>query len=186
MAIFRSSEGKHALAVAMTGIKLGDRLLQIGCSQSSLCGAIASKVGLSGRACATVPSEAEAEQARRGAGQAGALLEVEAGTPERLSFPDGSFDLVVIDNLSGLLSNLKPERRVLCLREAHRVLAPRGRVIVMEQSTRPGLAGLFRKQPGDSPYVASGGAVAALKAEAFRAVRLLAERDGLAFVEGAR
>lgn len=186
MAIFRKGEGKHALALAMTGVKLGDRLLQIGCSEPSLLGAIAAKVGLSGRACALVESEADAARAQREAGRVGALIEVETGSPDRLAHPDASFDLIVIDNLGGLLSGLKPETRVRCLREVYRALAPRGRAIVMERSARPGLGGLFRREPIGSLYSSSGGAIASLKAEGFRAVRLLAKRDGLAFFEGSR
>ena len=43
----------------MTGVKLGDRLLQLGCTDASLVAAISSKVGLSGRACALVSKDAE-------------------------------------------------------------------------------------------------------------------------------
>ena len=50
---------KRALKVSQQltrhGIKLGDRYLQIGCTDASLLAAIASKVGLSGRACAIFP-----------------------------------------------------------------------------------------------------------------------------------
>ena len=38
--------------------------------------------------------------------------------------------------------------------------------------------------PADPHYLSSGGAVTALKAEGFKAVRQLAERDGLSFFEG--
>ena len=44
----------------MTGVALGDRLLQVGCTDGSLLGAIGSKVGLSGRVCAVVPDDAQA------------------------------------------------------------------------------------------------------------------------------
>ena len=40
--------------------------------------------------------------------------------------------------------------------------------------------------PVDPHYQTSGGAVAALQAEGFRAARPLAERDGLSFYEGVR
>ena len=38
----------------------------------------------------------------------------------------------------------------------------------------------------DTGYVSSGGAVAALEAGGFRAARMLAERDGIAFAEGVK
>jgi len=54
---------------------------------------------------------------------------------------------------------------------------------------RGGLGALFGSSgaaPVDPHYKSSGGAVAALEAEGFRASRLLAERDGLSFFEGVR
>ena len=47
--------------------RLGDRLLNVGCTDASLLGAMSAKVGLSGRACAIVPDETQAARARRGA-----------------------------------------------------------------------------------------------------------------------
>ena len=48
----------------MTGVELGDRLLQVGCTDASLLGAIGPRSGLSGQVCAVVPNEAEAARAR--------------------------------------------------------------------------------------------------------------------------
>jgi SAM-dependent methyltransferase len=170
----------------MSGVKLGDRLLQIGCSDASLLAAIASKVGLSGRACVAAVSEEEADHARKGGERGGILLEVEQITPGTFPFDAGSFDLVVIDNLSGMLSAMKPETRVGCLQHAHRALVPRGRLVVVERASRAGLGALFRPAPVDPHYGASGGTETALRAEGFKAVRHLAERDGLSFFEGIR
>jgi ubiquinone/menaquinone biosynthesis C-methylase UbiE len=188
VAIFRRSGEKHALAVAMTGVKLGDRLLHIGCSDASLLAALGGKVGLSGRACAIVASEADAARARRGAEQAGMLLELEKLAPDRLPYENESFDLIVFDNLAGMLSSLRPEQRVTALREVRRILAPRGRLVVIERAPREGLGALLTRgrAAADPHYVSSGGAATALKAEGFNAVRRLAERDGLSFFEGVR
>ena len=188
MALFRRSGEKHGLAIAMTGIKLGDRFLQIGCTDASLVAALGSKVGLSGRACAIVSSEADAARARRGAENGGVLLEIEMSTHlDTFPFEDAAFDLIVLDNQEGLLSTMRPEHRVACLQQAHRTLAPRGRIVVVERGPRGGLGALFRsRQPVDPHYQSSGGAVTALKAEGFKAARLLAERDGLSFFEGVR
>lgn len=173
----------------MTGVALGDRLLQIGCSDASLIAAIGSKVGLSGRACAIVSTDADAARAQRGAESGGFLLELEVGDLARLPFDDGAFNLIVVDNQEGLLSTLRPERRVALLKEAHRTLAPRGRIVVIERAARGGLGALFRSSSpaaADPHYLASGGAIPALEAEGFRAARHLAERDGLSFFEGVR
>jgi SAM-dependent methyltransferase len=185
----RRPESKHSLAIAMSGVNLGDRLLHIGCTDSSLLGAISSKVGLSGRVCAIVPDQEHAARARRAAEKVGFLLELEIGGLNRFPFEDGSFNLIVVDNQEGLLSSMRPEGRVGLLQQAYRTLGPRGRIVIIERAPRAGLGALFKPSvsaPIDPRYQASGGAVAALQAEGFRAARLLAERDGLSFFEGVR
>jgi ubiquinone/menaquinone biosynthesis C-methylase UbiE len=184
----RKPHQKHALAIAMTGVNLGDRLLQIGCTDASLLGAIGSKVGLSGRVCAIVADNADAQRARRAAERSGFLLELEIGNLENFPFEDGAFNLIVVDNQEGLLSSMRPEQRVATLQQAFRTLVPRGRIVVVECAARGGLGALFASAPvpGDSHYKSSGGALVALEAEGFRAARLLAERDGLSFFEGVR
>jgi SAM-dependent methyltransferase len=185
MAIFKRGAEKHALAIAMAGVKLGDRLLHVGCTDASLVAAIGSKVGLSGRACALVSSDADETRARSGAERAGILLEIEKSPLNSFPYPDRSFDLIVVDNQHGLIANARPELRVAALQEARRTLAPRGRIVVIERAPRAGLGALLRgTEPPDPHYLSSGGAIAALKAEGFKAVRQLAERDGLSFFEG--
>jgi ubiquinone/menaquinone biosynthesis C-methylase UbiE len=185
MGIFRRGGDKHALAVAMTGVKIGDRLLQIGCTDASLVTAICSKVGMSGRACALVSSEADGARARRGAERGGFLLEIETSSLSNFPYPDHSFDVIVVDNQNGLIANARPEERVAILQQARRTLAPRGRIVVIERAPRAGLGALLGTGPSADPhYRSSGGALAALKAEGFKAVRQLAERNGLSFFEG--
>ena len=188
VAFFRAQE-KHSVAIAMTGVALGDRLLQVGCTDSSLLGAIGSKVGLSGRACAIVPDEAHAARAKRAAEKSGFLLELETGDLGHFPFEDAAFNLIVVDNQEGLLSSMRPEQRVAALQQAFRTLAPRGRIVVIERGARGGLGALFGSSsaaPVDPHYKSSGGAVVALEAEGFRKTRLLAERDGVSFFEGVR
>jgi hypothetical protein len=185
----RQPQQKHALAIAMTGVNLGDRLLQVGCTDSSLLAAIGSKVGLSGRVCAIVPDEAHAARARRAAEKSGFLLEIETGNLGNFPFEDSAFNLIVVDNQEGLLSSLRPEQRVATLQQTFRTLAPRGRIVVIERGVRSGLGALLGStgaNPIDPHYKSSGGAIVALEAEGFRAARLLAERDGLSFFEGVR
>ena len=186
MGIFKRSREKHALAIAMTGVKLGDRLLQVGCTDASLLAAVSSKVGMSGRACVLVQSDDETARALRTADRAGLLLEVEKAPLDVFPYEDHAFDLIVIDNREGLLSNVKPERRVAALQQARRTLAPRGRIVVIERAPRAGLGALVSRTAtqADPHYQNSGGAITALKAEGFRAVRRLAERDGMSFFEG--
>ena len=103
MAPFLRKTDPHALAVAMTTVKMGDQLLHIGCADGGRMGAIAVKVGLSGRAVAVVPDEASAVRARRGAADAGALVDVLMAPLAKLPIEDNGFDLAIVDDTGGLL-----------------------------------------------------------------------------------
>ena len=52
MALLPSRDDPFTLVVGMTGVKMGDRLVQVGCADGGRLAAVASKVGLSGRAVA--------------------------------------------------------------------------------------------------------------------------------------
>jgi len=186
MALFPRSGDKHSLEIAMTGVKLGDRLLQIGAADAPLAAALAAKAGMSGRAALLVTTGDEAERASRAAERAGVLLEVERAPLEHFPYEDHAFDLVVINNQDGLIAAMKPEQRVATLQQARRVLAPRGRIVIIERAARAGLGSLLSRAvvTADPHYQNTGGALTALQAEGFKAVRPLAERDGLSFFEG--
>src|SRR4029450_6517781 len=109
-------------------------LLTMGSTDSTLMGAIAAKVGLSGRVCAIVTNEADATRAKRAAENTGFLLELEIGGLDRFPFDDATFNLIVVDNQEGLLSALRPEDRVAVLQQAFRTLKPRGRIVVIERA----------------------------------------------------
>jgi ubiquinone/menaquinone biosynthesis C-methylase UbiE len=177
---FRRREEPHLLAVRMTGVKLGDRLVQIGCAHGGRLAAVAAKVGLGGRTVAVVPDEASAARARKGAARGGVLVEVEVASPSHLPVDAGTFDLAVFDDTGGLLGTLSSTERAAAVREAFRVLRPGGRVMVIGAAPRGGLAALFSRGGPTVPIDLS----SALQADGFRSVRTLAERDGLVFVEG--
>jgi ubiquinone/menaquinone biosynthesis C-methylase UbiE len=184
---FRKSGEPHALSIAMTGVRMGDQLLQIGCVDPILLGALGSKVGLSGRAAVAVTSAAMEARARQGAERAGALIDVEQTDLRKLPFNDAAFNLVVVDSTADLLGSLTDDDRRVIIGEMLRVLAPRGRIIVIESGRPVGLASLFRHPaPVNASYQASGGSVTTLKEAGFRAVRTLADRGGMLFVEGTR
>jgi ubiquinone/menaquinone biosynthesis C-methylase UbiE len=174
----RRRDDRFFLVVSMTGVKMADRLMQVGCANGSRLGAVAVKVGLSGRAVAVVPDDASAARARKGAAQAGALVEVEVAPPSRLPADDATFDLLVIDDTNGLLGTMTATDRAAAVREALRVLAPGGRVIVIGAGAPGWLGKLMSRTEGPrfDP-------IPSLEAEGFRSVRLLAEREGLMFVE---
>jgi hypothetical protein len=170
------------LLVGMTGVKMGDRLLQIGCAHGGRLAAVAAKVGLSGRATAVVPDEASALRARKGAEAQGVLVDVVIAPPTALPAEPAAWDVVVIDNTGGLLSAMRAEDRVATLRGVLRALRPGGRAMVVGAAPRAGLAALLSRAPTGPPVDSA----PLLEAEGFRSVRTLAEREGLVFVEGVK
>jgi ubiquinone/menaquinone biosynthesis C-methylase UbiE len=184
--MFLKRQDPYQLAVGMTGVKLGDRLVQVGCGDGGRLGAIAGNVGLSGSAVVVAPDESSAARARKGAANAGVLVEVEVAPPSRLPLDDDSIDLAVVDDTAGVLGSLPAEDRARSIRELLRVLRPGGRVMIIGSAPRSGLGALLSRASVGPPFAASGEANKALQADGFRMVRTLAERDGLAFVEGVK
>jgi SAM-dependent methyltransferase len=173
------------LPLTMTGVRMGERLLQIGVDTPALTGTLAAKVGLSGNAAHVTTNESDASRIREAAAKASALVDVRVvSTLRSIPFDDDAFDLIVIHSMHGLLAGMAPYTRVRCLEEAHRVLRTGGRLIVIEAEPRGGLGGLFRTYPVDSHYAATGETIGALKAEGFKPVRILGDREGYRFVEG--
>jgi ubiquinone/menaquinone biosynthesis C-methylase UbiE len=178
--MFMKRGDPYMLVVGMTGVKMGDRVIQIGCAHGGRLAAVAGKVGLSGQAVAVVPDAESAARTRKGAAQAGVLVDVEIAPLTRLPGADGAFDLAVIDDTGGFVRAMRAEDRVAMLRETLRVLRPGGRAIVIAATPRGGLGGLFTRRQSGPGFDAT----AALQAEGFKSARLLAEREGLAFTEG--
>ena len=184
--MFLKRDNPYALEIGMVGAKMGDRFLQVGCANGARMAAIASKVGLSGRAVVAAPDEASAGRARKGAAAEGTLVEVEVVPPTRLPFDDGSFDVAVVDDTSGLVGTMRPEDRVHTLREVCRALRPGGRVMIIGTAPRGGFGAILSRAQSGPPFAASGEATKALDAEGFRSARILAEREGLVFVEAVK
>jgi len=177
---FRRRDDPYMVPVRMTGVKMGDRVAFVGCAHGGRLAAIAAKVGLSGRAVAVVPDEASAVRVRKGAADAGVLVEVEVTSPQAMPADPAAFDLAVIDDTGGLLATMPDGDRAATAREVFRVLRPGGRVIVIGGSPRSGLGGLFNRAPA-APALDP---TPVLEADGFKMVRSLGERDGLKFIEG--
>ena len=174
------------LPVTMSAVRMGERVLQIGIDDPGLAGALAAKVGLSGNAAIVVTDDADAARARTAAATAGVLVDVQVTPLAPLPFETAAFDLVIAHSMRGLVSSLNANTRTAALREWHRVLRTGGRVMMIEAGAASGLKGLLRQSPGDNAYEASGGVVGALEEAGFRAVRILAEREGYRFAEGVK
>ena len=182
--MFLKKSDPYLLIVGMTGVKMGDRFVQVGCAHGGRMAAVAAKVGLSGRAAVVAPDESSAARARKAAEDAGVLVEVEIAPPSRLPLADGEFDLAVVDDTGGAFGTLRAEDRVAAVRELVRVLRAGGRVLVVGAAPRGGLGAVLSRAQSGPPFVASGDATKALEADGFKSVRTLAEREGLVFVEG--
>jgi len=181
--MFLKRQNPHSLAVSMAGPKMGDRLLHVGCAHGGRLGAVAVKVGLSGRAAAVVPDEASAERARKGGIEAGVLVDVDIAPMSRLPHDDDAFDLVVTDDTGGLFGTMRPDDRAAAIREMARVLRPGGRVVMIGAAPRAGIGAILSRAPNLPLFVSSGDAVKALEAGGFRSARIIGEREGLAFAE---
>ena len=176
----------YLLLVSMTGVKMGDRLVQIGCAHGGRMAAVAAKVGLTGRALAIVPDAESAARATKGAADAGVLVDVETAPPTHLPIDDGAFDLAIVDDTGNVVSAAPDAERTAAVRELFRVLRPGGRVVFVGAGSRAGLGALLKGGHAEASFAASGGAVAALQAVGFQAARNLADREGLAFVEAVK
>ena len=176
---FQRGSDPYMLIVGMTGVKLGEQVAQLGCAHGGRLAAVAKRVGLTGRALAVVPDEASASRARRGAADAGVLVDVEIAPPTQVPADAATFDLVIVDDTGGLLSGRARDDCAAAVREIMRILRPGGRVLVVGAAARGALRRLWgsRNPPSVDPEPW-------LQADGFKSVRKLAERDGLAFVEG--
>ena len=180
--MFLKRDDPNLLIIGVAGVKMGDRLAQVGCAQGGRLAAIAGKVGLSGRAVLVAPDEASAARGQRGAESAGVLVEIEIAPPTRLPLDADDFDIAVIDDTGGLLGALSADDLAKAVSEVRRILRPAGRALLICPAPRGGLGGFFSRAP-EGPRFADA-AQRTLESHGFKAVRTLAERDGLVFVEG--
>jgi hypothetical protein len=184
--MFVKRQDPHQLAVGMTGVKLGDRLAHIGCVDGGRMAAIASKVGLSGRAVVIAPDEAAAGRAQKAAANAGVLVEVEMSSPTCLVLDANSIDLAIVDDTAGAVGSLSTEERASSVGELLRILRPGGRAMIIGTAPRAGLAALLHRAAAGPPFALSGDANRALESAGFKMVRTLAAHDGLVFVEAVK
>lgn len=173
------------LSLKMSGIRLGERLLQIGLDDPKLAAAMAAKIGLSGTTAIAVAEAADGQRATAAAADAGTLADVHVTPLTTLPFDGDAFDVAVVHAAGGLLQRLHAAGQgVAAATEAHRVLRRGGRIIVIEAGPRSGLGGLLHPYKPDPQWESAGGSIAVLQAAGFRPVRLLSERDGFRYLEG--
>ncbi len=179
--IVRLVTGRRAgrdLAVSMAGIRLGERLLVIGLSDAALLPALAAKTGLTGRACGVDPDTAAVERARRASDEAGVLAEVAPAALPDLPFSPGDFDIVVIRVGSGLAGEGAVAGAV---EAAARVLRGGGRCLVIADRPRRGFGAIA---PSRRRRLDAAALCGLMRGGGLKGARVLAEREGLVFVEG--
>ena len=178
---FRGKSNPYMLIVGMAGVKMGDRMLQVGCSDGGALAAIAAKVGLSGRAVAVVPDTASAARAQKGAerqGRAGRGRRGAANRPAVRRKRTSTWSSWTMPR--GQFAATDAETRAAMVREAVRILKPGGRVLVVSTLPATGIAAMLSRGSSGPAFDAT----PALDAGGCRFVRLLGEREGLRFVEG--
>ena len=184
----RSKNTRDPLAVAMSGVRLGERVVQIGVDDPKVIGLVAAKAGISGTVACVVADAAAARRAQAGADGVGVFVET-ANTPVGSPLPhdSGAFDVAIIHSVSGFLASLDAASRATLLREVGRVVRPGGRAIVIEAGAQTGLASLLRgTSAAQASFDRAGGATAALADAGFYPVRPLGDSEGLKFSEGLR
>ena len=168
------------LQVSMTGVRMGERFVLVGCDDAVLLAGLGAKVGLSGMAAAVVFDEHQAVRARTAAAREGFLIDQKIWRDAPLAFDDSSFDLAVIDDTLGGFAARDAAMRAALLAEVRRTLRKGGRVEVVEGL---GSSGPFAKA---TSRPAGYDAVAELDAAGCTPVRVLAELPNFRFVEGLR
>ena len=159
------------LQVSMTGVRMGERFVQIGCHDRALLSGLAAKVGLSGTAAVAAFDDAEAKRAGGVGAKIGALIDTHKIEGRALPFDSDQFDMVVVDDTNGRFAAIADDVRLDYLREARRVVREGGRIEIVEgTTTRPPSYDALRD----------------LTTAGFKPARLLAERDGFRFIEGLR
>jgi hypothetical protein len=159
------------LHVSMTGVRMGERFLQIGCHDRALLAGLAAKVGLSGTAAVAAFDAAEVKRAAGIGAKVGALIDTRTiEKPGAIPFDADQFDMIVVDDTGGRFASLDAAVRASYLRDAGRVVRRGGRVEIVEGGARPQGYDVLRD----------------LESAGFKPVRLLAEREGFRFVEGLR
>jgi ubiquinone/menaquinone biosynthesis C-methylase UbiE len=110
-------------------LRPGESMLDVGCGTGSLLLAAAGRVGPGGVLSGVEAAPEMLEHARAKARERDTTLDLHVGSADRLPFPDASFDVVFCTLVFHHLPRDVQERT---LAEICRVLAPRGRVVIVD------------------------------------------------------
>ena len=166
------ARGMDPLQVSMTGVRMGERFLQVGCHDRALLSGLAAKVGLSGTAAVAAFDSEQVKLAEKVGQQIGALIDIKKTDDHALPFDSDHFDMVVVDDTNGAFGRIDEASRVACLRDAKRAVRQGGRIEVIE--------GIAATRGAGYDVLSN------LTTAGFKPVRVLAEKDGFRFLEGLR
>lgn len=149
--------------LSLAGIEPGQRVLDVGCGTGTQTVAIARAVGTGGAVTGVDVAPEMLAVARRKAARAGVAVEFHPAEASALPFPDRSFDRV----LMCMAMHMVPEaERAACVGELARVLAPGGRLALIDYAgphalrvgmmARHGLHGRFDLERLRDPVKAAG------------------------------
>ena len=131
----------HWRLVAQAGIEPGATVLEIGCGTGNVL-VPAARVYPDATVIGLDPDAAALAIAARKIDNAGLTVRLDRGYADRLPYDDGSVDRVLS---AFMLHHLPPPEQEAALREAHRVLAPSGRLHLLDfDGGRPAPRGPLR------------------------------------------
>lgn len=125
---FLGARDAHWRLLVQAGIEPGTRVLEIGCGTGNLV-MLAAHAEPAAVITGIDPDPEAISWARRKAARAGAAVTLREGFAEEIPLADGSVDRVLS---SFMLHHVSAPDRVLALREARRVLAPGGRLHLVD------------------------------------------------------
>lgn len=116
-------------SIAQAQLAPGEQVLEVGCGTGDLALLAAAEVGATGRVVGIDPSPEMIAVAQHKASHANASVDFIVQPAEAMSFADASFD-VVLSSL--MMHHLPPHLKQPALREIGRVLAPNGRLLIID------------------------------------------------------
>lgn len=119
--------------IALSGLRPGERVLDVGCGTGTLALHAAARTGAGGLVHALDASPELLARGQKKARDARADVTFHLGTAEALPFHDASFD-VVLNTM--MLHHLPEPARARCAGEMRRVIRPGGRVLVVDFVSR--------------------------------------------------
>ena len=174
MKLFRSELSPHQTALAMIGVKPGASVVVIGAGNPALVAELARVTGLNGRTL-VVDSEHARDAVLAAAAKAGALVDFLPMSTTTVPVDDDAADVVVVQHGFGVRA--LAEQAIVS--DAVRLVRTGGRMVAIEGERRR--ARLFGSTP--PPRVSGDAIVSRFSAAGLIAARVLAESEGLVYVE---